>query len=262
MNRVKIFKNSSEKSKRMEEKLIHDLKLHNFEINKDSYDLAISIGGDGTFLRMVNETGFNENIYYVGINTGSLGFLQEVDMNDSPNLIEKLSKNEYKIEDIYLQETKIVTKNKEYTYLSLNEIVIRRIDLKVLECLVKIDDEILEEFVGDGLLISTNIGSTAYNMSLGGSIIDKSIKALSLTPIAPIKNKIYKNLNNSIVLSEQRTISIEPIKAPIIPSIDSVNKEFEDIIKIESKISNHKIKCLKINHTNFIKTVHDKLIGN
>lgn len=262
INKVAIYKNNNEKSIEVEEKLKKELEKLGLEVVDESYDLAISIGGDGTFLKMVNKTNFNEDIYYVGINTGTLGFLQELTTEDYKVFFENIINNILTIEEIALEEINVITKNSTYHYLALNEIVVRRKDLKVLESKIKVDDVFLEDYAGDGLLISTNVGSTAYNMSLNGSIIDKSITALALTPIAPLRSKMYKNLNNSIILSKERIIELEPTTPNLILTIDGVNQEIEDVIKIQVKISEHKIKCLKTNHNNFIKTVHDKLIGN
>ncbi len=196
INKVKIFTNSSEKTKVVTDKLIKALEEYNFEIVEENYDLAISIGGDGTFLHMLNKANFNEEIYYVGINTGSLGFLQEIDLEKNPDFVERLNNNHYDLEDIYLEEITVTTKDQTINYTALNEMVVRDKKLKVLECIVEVKEELLETFIGDGLLISTNTGSTAYNVSLGGSIISKDLLALSLTPIAPLKNKIYHSLSN------------------------------------------------------------------
>lgn len=262
INKIAIYKNDSEKSIEVEETVKKELEKLGLEIVDENYDLAISIGGDGTFLKMVNKTNFNEDIYYVGIHTGTLGFLQELTTEDYKAFFEDIINNIRTIEEIALEEINVITKINTYHYLALNEVVIRRKDLKVLESKIKIDNVFLESFAGDGILISTNVGSTAYNMSLGGSIIDKSITALSLTPIAPLRSKMYKNLNNSIILSKERIIELEPTTPNLILTIDGRNQEIDDVAKIQVKISEHKIKCLKRNSDNFIKTVHDKLIGN
>lgn len=262
INKVAIYKNDNEKSIEVEEKLIKELEKLGLEVVNENYDLAISIGGDGTFLKMVNKANFNKNIYYVGINTGTLGFLQELTTEDYKAFLEDIINNILTIEEIALEEINVITKNSTYHYLALNEVVVRRKDLKVLESKIKVDDVFLEDYAGDGLLISTNVGSTAYNMSLNGSIIDKSITALALTPIAPLRSKMYKSLTNSIILSKERIIELEQTTPNLILTIDGINQEIEDVIKIQIKISEHKIKCLKTNHNNFIKIVHDKLIGN
>ena len=262
INKVAIYNNNKEKSIEVEEKLKKDLKKLGLEVVDENYDLAISIGGDGTFLKMVNKTNFKEDIYYVGINTGTLGFLQELTTEDYKKFLDDIINNILTMEETFLEEINVIAKNNTYHFLALNEVVIRRKDLKVLESKIKVDDVLLEDFAGDGLLISTNVGSTAYNLSLGGSIIDKNITALSLTPIAPLRSKMYQNLNNSIILSKERIIELEPKHENLMLTIDGINKEIDDVIKIQVKISEHKIKCLKGSNDNFIKTIHDKLIGN
>lgn len=262
INKVKIFTNSSEKTKVVTDKLIKALEEYNFEIVEENYDLAISIGGDGTFLHMLNKANFNEKIYYVGINTGSLGFLQEIDLEKNPDFVERLNNNHYDLEDIYLEEITVTTKDQTINYTALNEMVVRDKKLKVLECIVEVKEELLETFIGDGLLISTNTGSTAYNVSLGGSIISKDLLALSLTPIAPLKNKIYHSLSNPLIVSHKQTIGITPKNKNLVITLDGMNHELEDVIKIEAKIGNKKIKRLKLEDTNFIKIIRDKILGN
>ena len=157
-----------------------------------NYDLAISIGGDGSFLRMVKDTKFNENIYYIGINSGTLGFLQEIDIDKCVDFVKRLNSDNYKVEEIGIQESKVITEDEILLFDSLNEIVVRDIDFNTIKFGVYVDNELLENFTGDGLLISTSTGSTAYNMSFGGSIVYNTLSTLSITPIAPLNNKVYK----------------------------------------------------------------------
>ena len=261
IEKVKIFRNSTNKTTEVEQKVIEELNKNGFKLVQENYDLALSIGGDGTFLKMVNETNFKEDLYYVGINTGNLGFLQELTTDDYEKFIQDLA-NDILIEDTKsLEEIIVTTKYKTISYFALNEVVIRNKNLKALETDIKIDNVLLEEFVGDGILISTNVGSTAYNMSLGGSIIDKEIQALSLTPIAPLKNARYHNLDNSIILSSKRVIELNPTSPNLILTFDGKNEEIENVIKIEVKLSNRKIKCLTTPNNNFIKTIHNIIIG-
>ena len=192
INKVKLFVNDNEKSNIVARDLELELNKYGFKIvTKGSYDLAISIGGDGSFLRMVKETKFNESVYYIGVNSGTLGFLQEIDIKDTVDFVKRLNSDEYKIEEISVQETKVITEDKIYHYDSLNEIVIRNSNLKKINLDIKIDNDLLEQFIGDGILIATSIGSTAYNLSLGGSIVYNTFSSLQITPIAPINSKVY-----------------------------------------------------------------------
>ena len=77
INKIKLFVKDNEKCKNVAKDLEEVVKNQSFKLVEEDYDLAVSIGGDGTFLKMVNETNFNPNIYYVGINAGTLGFYKK-----------------------------------------------------------------------------------------------------------------------------------------------------------------------------------------
>ena len=91
----------------------------------NNYDLAIAVGGDGSFLRMVKQNNFNSDIYYIGINSGTLGFMQEVKITEIDKFIDELKNNKFKVEEIGIQETTIYHNNSSSKFYSLNEIVIR-----------------------------------------------------------------------------------------------------------------------------------------
>lgn len=265
IKRIKIFINPNEKSKIIAKELELELKKHGFEIVKDNYDLVISIGGDGSFLHTLRETNFNDEVYYIGLNSGTLGFLQEIDIDNSSDFIKRLCIGNYKIDEISVQETKVITNNNIHTFYSLNEIVIRNKCFKTLRIPIYIDNEYLEEFAGDGILISTSTGSTAYNMSLGGSIIYNTLKTLSITPIAPLNNKVYNCLTNSVIIPDEKVITMKVLDNPkfnnLFFMIDGVSYEIDNVLRVETKICNKTIKCLRMNDYNFIKLVNNKILG-
>lgn len=261
INKIKLFINDNEKSKIVAKDLELELKKYDFKIVSRNYDLAISIGGDGSFLRMVKDTKFNEDIYYIGINSGTLGFLQEIDIDKCVDFVKRLNSDNYKIEEIGIQESKVITEDEVLLFDSLNEIVVRDMDFNTMKLGVYIDNELLENFTGDGLLISTSTGSTAYNMSFGGSIIYNTLKTLSITPIAPLNNRVYRSLVNSVIVPSDKIISLVPKdNKNVFFMIDGVNKRIENVIKIETKIAKKSIKCLRMNDFHFIKVVNDKLL--
>ena len=146
INKIKLFPNDNEKSKEIEKTLTERLELANFEIVDSKYDLAIAIGGDGSFLRMVKNNVFDSETYYVGINAGTLGFLQEISIEDIDVFIERLNNNDYTIQTIGVQETKISTTDGNLSrFFSLNEIVIRDKNLKTAKLNIEIDNEFLEK---------------------------------------------------------------------------------------------------------------------
>lgn len=256
---IKIYTNTKEKSKLVEKELKRELENYSFLIDDHNYDMGISIGGDGTFLKMVHDSDFKD-IYYAGINTGSLGFLQETQIKDCLPFILRLKENDYDIEDLDVGEVVITINSSEYHYFFLNEVIIRNQCLRTLESKVIINDNLLEEFAGDAILISTNTGSTAHNMSYHGPILYHSLSAFIITPIAPIKNNVYHNLDNSIVIPGNSKITLIPNKTDVFITIDGISIEQRGVVQIEVKMANKKIKKLKFQDTSFIKIVHDKLL--
>ena len=100
INRIKLFVNENEESLTLKRKVEDCFQKYHFEIVEEDYDLAVAIGGDGAFLRMMHKTDFNSKIYYVGINSGTLGFLQEIKPNEIELFIARLSNNDFKLEEI------------------------------------------------------------------------------------------------------------------------------------------------------------------
>lgn len=211
---------------------------------------------------MVKENNFNDKIYYIGINSGTLGFLQEINIEECSDFVKRLNSNNFKEENISIQETKVITDDHIYNFNSLNEIVIRKNNFNTLKIPVYVDNELLEDFTGDGILVSTSTGSTAYNMSFGGSIIYNTLNTLSITPIAPLNNKAYKTLVNSVIIPSNKVISLHPNKNndDLFLMIDGVNYKFENVIKLETKIDKKIIKCIRMNDFHFIKVVKDKIL--
>ena len=259
---IKLFINKNDKSLEIAELLRDKLTGSGFIINDTNFDLAIAIGGDGSFLRMIKKCNFDSNILYVGINSGTLGFAQEVSVEEIDKFIEELKCGNYKIDDIGVEEVKVITETKEENFYSLNEIVIRQRELDVLNLNIWVDNVFLENFVGDGILISTSFGSTAYNLSLGGSIIFNTFHSLQITPIAPLHNKIYKSLTNSIVIPEKKIIKVEPLKNKnnLLLTIDGENRFFDKVLLIESKVDNKKIRCLRRLNSDFFEKVNEKFL--
>ena len=97
VKKIKIFSNNNDKSKEIYEITKMKLVDNGFELVDDNFDLGIAIGGDGSFLRMVKKCNFNSNILYVGINSGTLGFAQEVSVEEIDSFIEELKDNKYKL---------------------------------------------------------------------------------------------------------------------------------------------------------------------
>lgn len=262
INKVKLFVNDNEKSQIVAKDLELELIKYGFKIVNRNYDLAISVGGDGSFLRMVKDTKFNDKIYYIGVNSGTLGFLQEIDIKDCEDFVKRLNSDNYKLEDISIQETKVITEDNIYYFDALNEIVVRKNDFSTLKVPIYVDNELLENFTGDGVLVSTSTGSTAYNMSFGGSIVYNTLNTLQITPIAPLNNKVFNTLNCSVIVPSNKVITIVPNSdnRDMFIQVDGVNNFVENVVKVCTKIEHKSIKCLRMNDFHFIKVINSKVL--
>ena len=260
IKKFKIFSNKSNLSMEIENKVREKLESANFIENEKSFDLAIAIGGDGCFLRMVKESNFNSRVLYVGINTGTLGFAQEVAVEDIDIFINNLIMENYKIDYIGIQETKVITQDTTSYFNSLNEIVVRDKSLNTLTLDIMIDNVKLEKFVGDGMLVSTSFGSTAYNLSFGGSIVYNTFHTLQLTPIAPLNSKSYRNLLNSVIIPDDKKISMIPKNKNLLITIDGDNNIYDNVSLIETYIHKKKIKCYRDKNYDFSKKINEKFL--
>ena len=143
VQKIKLFPNYNSKSLDLANELTIKLLTAGYSLVDKDYDLAIAIGGDGSYLRMVKNNQFNSEIYYLGVNTGTLGFLQEVKPDELDLFVEKLQSEAYRIETIGIQETKIKTLEKEDMFYSLNELAIRNSNFKIANLDVFVNNELL-----------------------------------------------------------------------------------------------------------------------
>lgn len=259
---IKLFVNNNTLSIALGKVVRDNFVKEGFIISEDNFDLGIAIGGDGAFLRMVKSTSFDSNPYYVGINSGTLGFLQEVKKDEIDKLINEIIHEKYKVDEIGIQETTINHNNKKEHYYSLNEIIIRDELLKVLKTKILIENDLLETFIGDGILVTSSQGSTAHNLSYGGSIVYNTFSTLQITPIGPINSKAYQSLCNSVIIpSNMKIIVIPENKKDIMITIDGDNKVFHNVESIDTTIQDKKIKCLRFSHYNFPQKINEKLLS-
>ena len=144
-------------------------------------DFLISVGGDGTLLSVVRKS-FKFDKAVLGINLGTLGFLTDISMEQLPDFIKDLKKGIYKIDNRMMVEGS-VNLNK---FVAFNDIVISRKSISsMIKIAGKIDGKHFNSYYGDGVIISTPTGSTAYNLSVGGPIVYPLTEAFIVTPVAP-----------------------------------------------------------------------------
>lgn len=237
---VHLFPNHNEKSLKVSYELEKKLKSRGYDLHHDFCDLAIAIGGDGSFLRMVKQCQFHEGIYYVGVNTGTLGFAQEIYPKEIEYFLDRLEQKEYQEEQIGVATTKVVTDQDDDVFSSLNEYVIRDQNLKTTRFIIDINESLLEKFIGDGVSISTSFGSTAYNLNLGGCMVYNDLHTLQITPIAPITvyNQGYQALGNSVLIPEERVIHVTPDAEcrNFMVTTDGENRFYSNVQKLTTSV--------------------------
>lgn len=262
ISKVKLFVNDNLKSRNVAELVLEKLKEKDFEIVDEDFDLGIAVGGDGSFLRMIKDSNFNSDCYYVGINAGTLGFAQDVSIDEIDDFVNMIYMNTFKCEEVGVQEIEITTDDSVSRHFSLNEFVVRDGNLSVTKLAVKIEDVLLENYVGDGMLVATSFGSTAYNMSLGGSIVYNTFHTLQITPIAPLNSKAYRNLLVPVIVPQEKIISLIPSvdKRNLIVIIDGEKQNYYNVTKIDTFVDKKTIKIVRMSDYNFAKKIGDKFV--
>lgn len=262
---INIISNRNFQSRKTASLLSTQLQSKGFTILEKYNPLAelnICIGGDGAFLRAVHRNNFPQ-IPFVGINTGHLGFFQEILPKDIDVFIQKYMDQDYKIEKILLVRAEICTKDKSFFLTGVNEIAIKGIKSKVVHLKVYIDDNHLQNFSGDGIVVSTPVGSTAYNFSSGGSIIYPSLRTLQITPLSPISSEAYRSLPNSAVIPGDITISIKPefrYENSILLLNDGIEFRYDNITNINLTLSDKSINRLIFNKDMYWNNLKSKFL--
>ena len=217
------------------------------------YDYVVSIGGDGTILRSADEIG-KLSIPIIGLNKGRLGFLANSPVEVFDSLIDKIQASKFKISERSIIQVEFEGNIKS----ALNEISVSRKNTTSLITIdTKLDNQYLNTYWADGLIISTPTGSTGYSLSCGGPIIMPDSKNFVLTPIAP------HNLNaRPLVISDEKKIeiSINGRESEYFVSADS--KIFS--VSIDSKLNiskaPHVLKMIEFEEDSYINTLREKLM--
>lgn len=221
----------------LSENLAESLKSHLNEFmsyDEKNPELVITVGGDGTVLHSVHQYRHQlDTVAFVGIHTGTLGFLTDYQKEEYLDLIADIKMGDYHIYNRHLLD---VMTNKD-TYIALNELRLENnIRSQVLD--VYINDEFLETFRGNGLCVSTASGSTAYNKSLGGAVVCSGAGIMQLSEIAGIHHNAYRSLGSSLILDKNDTIHFESQNFQnAVLGIDHLVFDLRDVEYVDVKIA-------------------------
>lgn len=148
-------------------------------------DFLITIGGDGTLISTVRKS-FDFNIPILGIHAGNLGFLADLSLDELETFVKKIKKGEYHIEDRAVLEATVIKDSKEVKMYAFNDVVLTRTRVSnMIHIETLVDSKAFNTYYGDGVIVSTPTGSTAYNLSAGGPVLFPMTNVFALTPICP-----------------------------------------------------------------------------
>ena len=224
-----------------------------------SFELLISIGGDGTILRAVTFVR-NLSIPIVGINTGRLGFLSTIQTDEIKKAINQVLNGNYKISERTLLSVETNPENKDIISLNfaLNEVAVSR---KNTTAMIKVETHLNSEYLtsywSDGLIISTPTGSTGYSLSCGGPIITPQTDSLVLTPIAP------HNLSARPLVIPNDTeikLKVDGREEFYLISLDSRLATLHNSTIVTIKKASFKIKMVELLNESFIDTLRKKML--
>ena len=232
--------------------------LHEDEVILKSH-LMVCLGGDGTFLKCARKV-FGKKIPILGVNLGNLGFLTEVDKTEIDPAVKRLVNGEFDIEERMMLETSIIRDNKEIMNdIVLNDVVISRGWMsRILHLKTYISDKFVDLYPGDGLIISTPTGSTAYSLSAGGPIVEPDVSLIIVTPICP--HLLY---SRSFITTGDRVLKVlvaENNCHGAMVTVDGQNGyELMGGDNIITKKSSQCLKMVRLNDRNFFDVLRSKI---
>ena len=236
-----------------------DFTYNTFNSHKDlksGVDLVISMGGDGTFLKCVSYIK-DSGVPIMGINIGRLGFLANVSLDQISEALHDIKSKKYVFQKRSLLKVEVEGALDE-EYLAMNELTIHKKDTTSMVAVnVSLDDNFLNTYWSDGLIVSTPTGSTAYNLSCGGPIITPGCQVHIITPIAA------HNLNvRPVVVPDHMPIklSVEGRNRSYLMSVDGKSISIKQGQEIRISKANFMINVIKFENNNFLDTIRNKML--
>lgn len=234
--------------------LMEIAKKHRFDVVKDhqNANVIVSIGGDGAFLQAVRKTGFRQDCLYVGVSHAEDSALYcDFNLHNFEEMLLMMVNEDLKIRRFPVIKVGI---NDEISFYSLNEVSVRSTIIKTIVIDVFIDDLHFETFRGDGLIMATPTGSTGYNKSTYGAVIDPLIPCFQVTELASLNNNKYRTLGSSFVLNKNRHLRLEIVQDgntyPII-GLDNEAYPIRHIQSVSVSLSDRVVKTVRLKDNSY-----------
>ncbi len=227
-------------------------------------EAIIVVGGDGSMLSAAKRA-HESGLPLIGVNRGTVGYLAEVEISEIDSCIRRLLTDEFHIEERMMLKGTILHGDEltDKTAVALNDVVLsRRGPLQIVGYRIYVNDLFLTDYYADGVILSTPTGSTGYNLSAGGPIVEPSARLILLTPVCP-----HTINGRSIILSAEDTVTVRIIPrrneaAQAGADFDADTKEILEsgdgvIVSCADMVT----KMIKLRYDGFLQTLHNK-IGN
>ncbi len=220
-------------------------------------DLLIVFGGDGTMLRVARDVA-GSNTPVLGINVGGLGFLTAASSQDLAPALEDVWSGRFVVEPRSLIEATGESQGKAVHQIALNDFVISRGTVpRLIELEVSVDDAVLTRYRGDGLILSSPTGSTAYSLAAGGAIVCPSAEVFALTPICP-----HTLSNRSVIVSLNSAVEVK-ILSPRVEAVLSADGQVQVHLgggdRVSVRRSQRTVKLVRLIGGSFFETLRQKL---
>lgn len=238
--------------------------FNSFDIEKQNLkglDLLVVLGGDGTLLGIARALKDEVDIPIFGVNIGNLGFLSSVEISELDEALDKIKDGNYRITERMMLSCSVDYNGGSEQLNALNDVVLARGTLsRMVKFKVFVDGKIYSSFKGDGLIVATPTGSTAYSFSAGGPLIYPNLELITITPICPHKRNMQ-----TIVLNGNSIIEIiaENEEEEIYLTVDgqkAIEVSKQKIVKVSK--SKKSVKLLLFDDYDYFNVLRNKILND
>lgn len=204
------------------------------------------------------------NVPFLGVNTGSLGFLPGILPSEIEILPKLLSEETYYTEKYPTLEVKAKSlSGKEYTSYCFNEVLVKQHQPRLLEILIYLNGKPFNYYTGDGLIVSTPIGTTGYAIWTGGAAIESTLEAYQITPIHPNDNRINRPLKHSLIMPLSTKIELKVVRPQyrsVLAAVDGIYMTEEYLTDLTIRISDRPVSILRAHDTTYFDLFRNKIV--
>lgn len=255
---IYIYSKHDEKSLEKKNILSKTIATFGFTVVEDDSDanIIISLGGDGSFLQAVRKSGFRQDCLYAGVSTtGSLGMYCDFHFDDLDTMIQDVQNVEIEVRRYPILQVFV---DDNPPFYCLNEFSIRSNIIKTFVLDVFIDQLHFETFRGDGMIIATPTGSTAYNKSVNGAVVDPLLPCLQVTELASVNSNKFRTLGSSFILSGERELILKLHQdGNDFPTMgmDNESLSIQHVESVRIQLSEKVVKTIKLKNNSFWEKV-------